>query len=64
MLIITAKKLYLPALLLENNFRMKKVVEMCVKEGMFSKIFGIFVWMNGFQKSLAHTDYNMFVDDC
>ena len=23
----------------------------------------MFVWMSGFQKSLAHTDFNMFVDE-
>ena len=37
---------------------------MCEKEGIFSKIFDMFVWMSGFQKSLAHTDFNMFVDEC
>ena len=36
---------------------------MCEKEGIFSKIFDMFVWMSGFQKSLAHTDFSMFVDE-
>ena len=27
------------------------------------KIFDMFVWMSGFQKSLHHTDFNMFVDE-
>ena len=35
---------------------------MCQEERIFSKIFNMFVWMSGFQKSLAHTDFNMFVD--
>ena len=26
------------------------------------KFFDMFVWMSGYQKSLAHTDFNMFVD--
>ena len=41
-----------------------KIVEMCEKEGIFSKSFDMFVWTIGFQKSLAQTDYNMFVDEC
>ena len=41
-----------------------KVVEIYEKEGIFSKSFDMFVWTNGFQKSLAHTDFNMFVDEC
>ena len=24
----------------------------------------MFVWMSGFQNLLAHTDFNMFVDEC
>ena len=36
---------------------------MCEEERTFSKIFNMFVWTSGFQKSLAHTDYNMFVDE-
>ena len=28
-----------------------------------SKNFDMFVWTSGFQKSLAHTDFNMFVDE-
>ena len=32
-------------------------------EGIFSKIFDMLVWTTGFQKSLAHTDFNMFVDE-
>ena len=36
---------------------------MCEKEGTFSKSFDMFVWMSGFQKLLAHTDFNMFVDE-
>ena len=34
---------------------------MCEEERIFSKIFNMFVWTSGFQKSLAHTDFNMFV---
>ena len=30
---------------------------------VFSKNFDMFVWMSGFQKSLEHTDFNMFVDE-
>ena len=30
---------------------------------IFSKFSDMFVWMSGFQKSLAHTDFNMFVDE-
>ena len=30
---------------------------MCEKEGIFSKIFDMFVWTSGFQKSLARTDF-------
>ena len=30
---------------------------------VFSKNFDMFVWTSGFQKSLAHTDFNMFVDE-
>ena len=41
----------------------EKLVEMCEKEGIFSKFFDMFVWTSGFQKSLAHTDFNMFVDE-
>ena len=43
-----------------------KVVEMCEKKGidLFSKILNMFVWTSGFQKSLSHTDFNMFVDQC
>ena len=29
----------------------------------FQKNFDMFVWTSGFQKSLAHTDFNMFVDE-
>ena len=36
---------------------------MCEEERIFSKIFNMFVQTSGFQKSLAHTDFNMFVDD-
>ena len=36
---------------------------MCEEERIFSKIFNMFVWMSGFQKSRAHTDFNMFVDE-
>ena len=36
---------------------------MCEKEGIFSKSFDMFVWTSGFQKSLAYTDFNMFVDE-
>ena len=36
---------------------------MCEEERIFSKIFNMFVWTSGFQKSLAHTDFNMFVDE-
>ena len=36
---------------------------MCEEEKIFSKNFNMFVWMSGFQKSLAHTDFNMFVDE-
>ena len=36
---------------------------MCEEERILSKIFNMFVWTSGFQKSLAHTDFNMFVDD-
>ena len=38
------------------------VVEICEKEGIFSESFDMFVWTSGIQKSLAHTDFNMFVD--
>ena len=30
---------------------------------VFSKFFDMFVWTGGFQKSFAHTDFNMFVDE-
>ena len=30
---------------------------------VFSKSFDMFVWTSDFQKSLAHTDFNMFVDE-
>ena len=36
---------------------------MCEKEGIFSKSFDMFVWTSGFQKSLVHTDFKMFVDE-
>ena len=35
---------------------------MCEEERIFSKFFNMFVWTSGFQKSLAHTDFNMCVD--
>ena len=36
---------------------------MCEEERIFSKIFNMFVWTSDYQKSLAHTDFNiMFVD--
>ena len=36
----------------------------CVKrKEYFPKFLNLFVWMSGFQKSLAHTDVNMFVDE-
>ena len=37
---------------------------MCEKGGIFSKSFDIFVWTSGFLKSLAHTDFNKFLDEC
>ena len=37
---------------------------MCEEERIFSKFFNMLAWMSGFQKSLAHTDFNMFVDEC
>ena len=40
-----------------------KVVEICEEERIFSKIFNMFVWTSGFQKLLALTDFNMFVDE-
>ena len=30
---------------------------------VFSNCFDMLVWMSAFQKSLAHTDFNMFVDE-
>ena len=36
---------------------------MCEEERIFSKNFNMFVWTSGCQKSLAHTDFNMFVDE-
>ena len=36
---------------------------MCEEERIFSKFFNMFVWTSGFQKSLAHTDFNMSVDE-
>ena len=36
---------------------------MCEEERIFSKIFNMFVWTSGFQKSLAHTDFNMLVGE-
>ena len=61
-----SETIYLIAILLVSsnvNNNGWKVVEMCEKEGIFSKIFDMFVWTSGFQKSLAHTDFNMFVDE-
>ena len=42
----------------------KKIVKMREKKGIFAKIFDMFMWTSGCQKSLAHTDFNMFVDEC
>ena len=36
---------------------------MCYKEGIFSKHSDMFVWTSGFQNPLAHTDFNLFVDE-
>ena len=36
----------------------------CVKrKEYFPNFFNMFVWTSGFQKLLAHTDFNMFVDE-
>ena len=36
---------------------------MCEEESIFSKFFNMFLWASGFQKSLAQTDFNLFVDE-
>ena len=33
------------------------------KKNSVLRNFDMVVWMSGFQKSLAHTDFNMFVDE-
>ena len=46
-----------------NILNLVKNVIGCLLLAVFSKNFDMFVWTSGFQKSLAHTDFNMFVDE-
>ena len=61
----TAKKLYINGNLLVSSIFLnlvKNVISFFLFT-VFSKIFDMFMWTSGFQKSLAHTDFNMFVDE-
>ena len=39
------------------------VVEICEKGRNIFQNFDMFVWTSGFQKSLAQTEFNMFLDE-